>query len=170
MAPAVFSGSRVEISSIAMKYLIATAYRTDVQHITAPPWTLQSVFAIQAVMPAGATKEQVPDMLKALLEERFHLVARRETSDQPAYALTVAKSGPKLKTPVDVDRSGCDTWTDDRVTSGAKICSTVLQPDGDHITLTIRTDTKWGPQRTELSKPRSDVQFFAVTMPHWPII
>jgi len=150
---------------MAMKNLIATAYGTDIQHVTAPAWTLQSFFAIQAVMPEGATKGQFPDMLKALLEERFHLVARPETSDQTAYALTVAKNGPKLKPPVEVDRSGCDNWTDDRVITGAKICTTVLQPDGDHITLTIRTDTKFGPQRSELSKTRSDIEFFAVTMP-----
>jgi uncharacterized protein (TIGR03435 family) len=105
----VFSGTRVEIGSMALKSLVATAYRTDIQHVTGPAWTLQSYFTIQAVMPEGATKDQFPEMLRALLEERFHLTAHKETSDQPAYALTVAKNGPKLKPAADVDRSGCDT-------------------------------------------------------------
>lgn len=161
----VFSGTRVDIGTMVMKNLIATAYGTDLQHVTAPAWTLQSFFAIQAVMPEGATREQFPDMLKALLEERFHMAAQRATSDQTAYALTVAKNGSKMKPAVEVNRSGCDTWIDDRVIAGAKTCNTVLQPDGDRITVTVRTDTKWGPQRSELSKTRSDVEFFAITMP-----
>jgi uncharacterized protein (TIGR03435 family) len=64
-----------------------------------------------------------------------------------------------------VNRTGCETWNDDRVIPGARTCSTVLQSDGDRITVTIRTDTKWGPQRSELSKTRSDIEFFAITMP-----
>ncbi len=35
-------------------------------------------------------------MLQRLLEERFQLKIHRETRDVPAYALTVAKGGPKL--------------------------------------------------------------------------
>jgi uncharacterized protein (TIGR03435 family) len=36
-------------------------------------------------------------MLRTLLEERFKLKVRRETREVPAYALTVAKGGPKLR-------------------------------------------------------------------------
>ena len=36
-------------------------------------------------------------MLQALLEERFKVKIRRETREVPAYALTVAKGGPKLR-------------------------------------------------------------------------
>ena len=36
-------------------------------------------------------------MLRALLAERFKLVARRETRDGPMYALTMARDGGKLK-------------------------------------------------------------------------
>jgi hypothetical protein len=145
----VFSGTRVEIGSMAMKNMIAAAYRLDLQHVTGPAWTTQTFFAIQAVMPDGATKEQFPEMLRALLEERFHLVAQRSVSDQPAYVLTVAKNGLKLKAASEVDRSGCDQWRDDPAFSGAKTCSVVQQPDGDRTTVTIRTDSKWGP-----SEPR----------------
>jgi uncharacterized protein (TIGR03435 family) len=48
-------------------------------------------------MPDGATKEQVPAMLRALLEERFKLVAHRDNREQPVYSLEVAKGGPKFK-------------------------------------------------------------------------
>lgn len=36
-------------------------------------------------------------MLRALLEERFKLKIRRETREVPAYALTVAKGGARLR-------------------------------------------------------------------------
>ena len=48
-------------------------------------------------MPEGATKEQVPQMLQALLAERFKLIAHREIKpNQNVYELVVAKNGPKL--------------------------------------------------------------------------
>jgi uncharacterized protein (TIGR03435 family) len=161
----VLSGTRVDIGTMAMKNLIATAYGTDIQHVAAPAWTLQSYFSIQAVMPEGATKEQFPDMLQALLAERFHLTSHRATSDQTAYALTIAKNGPKLKAASEVDRSGCDKWTDDRVISGAKTCSFVQQADTDRTTITINTDSRWGPRRTENSRRALEAEFFAITMP-----
>jgi hypothetical protein len=74
-APQRISGSRIEIGSYAMKFLVAAAYHTDVQHVTAQARTLESCFAIQAIMPEGSTKAQLPEMLLNLLEERFHLTA-----------------------------------------------------------------------------------------------
>jgi uncharacterized protein (TIGR03435 family) len=54
-------------------------------------------FDIDAKIPAGAGKGQVSRMLQALLAERFHLAAHRETKDLPVYALVVGKRGLKLK-------------------------------------------------------------------------
>ena len=66
-------------------------------------------FDIQAVMPAGALPEQMPDMLQSLLAERFHLVIHRSTKEHAAYALVAGKSDLKLKeSPAGADGSG---WT-----------------------------------------------------------
>jgi uncharacterized protein (TIGR03435 family) len=47
---------------------------------------------------AGPVPEsQVKLMLQALLEDRFRLVVHRETSETPAYILTVDKTGPRFK-------------------------------------------------------------------------
>jgi uncharacterized protein (TIGR03435 family) len=54
-------------------------------------------FDISANVPPGATKEQANEMLLNLLRERFHLAYHSEKKDFDAYALVVAKSGPKLK-------------------------------------------------------------------------
>jgi len=40
-------------------------------------------------------------MLQSLLEDRFHLQIRRETREQPVYALVAARSGLKLPSPKD---------------------------------------------------------------------
>jgi uncharacterized protein (TIGR03435 family) len=44
------------------------------------------------------TSTQFPAALQALLADRFQLKAHFETRDAPAYALVVAKNGPKFKT------------------------------------------------------------------------
>ena len=54
-------------------------------------------FDVLAKMPEGTTKEQVPEMLRTLLAERFKLTIHRETKDHAVYALVVAKGGPKMK-------------------------------------------------------------------------
>jgi len=51
---------------------------------------------IIATMPQGATKDDVPAMLQALLAERFKLEFHKETKEHAAYVLTVAKSGLKM--------------------------------------------------------------------------
>ena len=52
---------------------------------------------MSAKLPNGATQEQVPGMLQALLAERFQLAVKWEGKEQPVYLLTVGKDGPKLK-------------------------------------------------------------------------
>ena len=50
-------------------------------------------------MPEGATKEQVPEMLQALLADRFKLAIHHDTKERSVYALVVGKGGSKLKEP-----------------------------------------------------------------------
>src|SRR5262249_28723797 len=45
----------------------------------------------------GATSDQIPAMLQALLTERFKLAAHKENRPRPVYALVVDKGGPKFK-------------------------------------------------------------------------
>ena len=57
-----------------------------------------------AKLPEGANKDQVPEMLQALLADRFKLTIHRDTKDHAVYALIVGKSGPKMKeSPPDVE-------------------------------------------------------------------
>jgi uncharacterized protein (TIGR03435 family) len=92
--------SRVEIDGMPMSQILNTAFRVKAYQVTAPSWVGTGMnaprFDIHATLPAGATTEQVPEMLQALLAERFKLTFHREKKEQPIYALIVGKSGPKL--------------------------------------------------------------------------
>jgi len=88
---------RVDIGYLSLRELIPMAYEVKAFQLVGPDWLSAQRFDIMAKMPDGATKEQVPAMLQALLEERFKLVAHRETRERPVYSLEVGKSGSKLK-------------------------------------------------------------------------
>jgi len=96
------AGTRLEMGFFSLTALIVTAYKIETYQITGADWMTTTRFDILARMPEGATKEQVPEMLQALLAERFKLAIRREPREQQVYALVPGKGGPKLKeTPVD---------------------------------------------------------------------
>jgi uncharacterized protein (TIGR03435 family) len=92
--------SRVEIDGMPLSQIINTAFRVKTYQVTAPSWVGTGLntprFDIHATLPAGATTAQVPEMLQALLAERFKLTYHRETKDQSVFALIVGKGGPKL--------------------------------------------------------------------------
>jgi uncharacterized protein (TIGR03435 family) len=88
---------KVDIGYFSLRELIPLAYDVKPFQLTGPDWLSAQRFDILAKLPEGATKEQVPAMLRALLEERFKLKAHRENKEQPVYSLEVAKSGPKFK-------------------------------------------------------------------------
>jgi uncharacterized protein (TIGR03435 family) len=64
----------------------------------APAWISSDLYTIEA--KAEGTPGQpamLGPMMQSLLEDRFHLKLHRETRSGPAYELTVAKGGSKLK-------------------------------------------------------------------------
>jgi uncharacterized protein (TIGR03435 family) len=89
--------AQAEFNYMSLKALIAFAYKVSAFRITCPAWLDAEHFEIVAKMPDGASKNDAPKMLMALLEERFRLAAHREMQEQPVLALVVDKDGPKLK-------------------------------------------------------------------------
>jgi uncharacterized protein (TIGR03435 family) len=90
-------GSRATFVYMSVKQLIAYAYKLRAYEVTGPDWMVTDRFDIVARMPDGTTKDDVPDMLQALLKDRFGLTAHREMVDQPVLGLVVGKNGPKLR-------------------------------------------------------------------------
>lgn len=88
---------RVDIDFASLRDLVMQAYAVKPFQVSGPEWMAAQRFDISAKMPDGASKEQVPAMLRALLEDRFKLVAHRESRELPVYSLEVSKNGPKFK-------------------------------------------------------------------------
>jgi uncharacterized protein (TIGR03435 family) len=91
------NGSRVDIGFFSLEDLIRTAYKVQGFQISGPNWLAMQRFDIQAKMPDGANKDQVPEMLQALLADRFKLALHREGKEQSVYEMVVAKGGLKIK-------------------------------------------------------------------------
>jgi uncharacterized protein (TIGR03435 family) len=73
-------------------------------HSTLPDWANSEHYDIQAKVTEQdvaayhkLTEAQRKQMLQAILAENFHMKSHYETREIPAYALVVAKGGPKMK-------------------------------------------------------------------------
>jgi uncharacterized protein (TIGR03435 family) len=90
-------GLRAEYSLMSLQDLIGIAYKVKTYQISGPAWLNQARFNIEARMPEGATADDAPAMLQALLKERFKLVAHTTDQGHPVLALVAGKGGPKMK-------------------------------------------------------------------------
>src|SRR3569623_445542 len=76
--------------------LIQRAYGVMADQILKLPDSVRGAnFDIRAKIPAGVPKDKVPEMLQALLAERFKLVVHRQEEQRKLYELTVAPGGTK---------------------------------------------------------------------------
>jgi len=90
-------GAMVKYTNITLGDCIRGAYRVRDFQIVGPDWMTKARFAISAKLPPGASGDQIPEMLQALLVERFKLEIRRDLKEQNVYALMVGNGGAKLK-------------------------------------------------------------------------
>jgi uncharacterized protein (TIGR03435 family) len=102
-------GSRATYTYESLKELIAYAYKVRSYQISGPEWLTTDRFDIAARLPEGASREDVPAMLQALLVERFKLAAHLETKEHPVIGLVIGKGGSKLQettvAPVPIDEN-----------------------------------------------------------------
>lgn len=89
--------AQANFTYMSLRELVIWAYSLKPYQVQGPDWMANQRFDIIAKLPDGAMKEQAPQMLQSLLEDRFKLAAHRESKDRPVLALVVGKGGPKLK-------------------------------------------------------------------------
>jgi uncharacterized protein (TIGR03435 family) len=90
-------GDRYYIKDATMVDLISGIYEVDPSDIFGgPPWLAFDRFDILAKAPAGTSEDSVRLMVRALLADRFQLVAHPGTRPLPAFVLSAGKS-PRLK-------------------------------------------------------------------------
>jgi uncharacterized protein (TIGR03435 family) len=101
-ATAMPPGGRIEISNLTLKALIEDAWHIQPYQISGgPSWLDSAHYDISAkaasAQPGDVLKrEDVLRMLQTLLEDRFHLVLRREVRQLPIYELVRARKDGKL--------------------------------------------------------------------------
>ena len=91
---------QLEVRNHTIRTLIAAAFDVSPQAIFGgPAWAGEDRYQILAKTP-GEAKPNLDEqmrMVRSLLADRFHFKFHRETRELPIYALTVARSGSKLK-------------------------------------------------------------------------
>jgi uncharacterized protein (TIGR03435 family) len=93
-------GGRLTVTNQPLVTLIRQAYGVARYQISGGPgWLDAERFDIDAKAAGDPSRERMMAMLQTLLADRFKLKVHRETREGPVFALTVAKSGSKLKQP-----------------------------------------------------------------------
>ena len=94
-------GGRFSAVNVNLALVMRLAYRVrDFQVSGGPGWIYSASpedhFDIEAKAEANTDVEHMRPMIRALLEDRFHLKIHQETKEMPIYALVVGKQGSKL--------------------------------------------------------------------------
>jgi uncharacterized protein (TIGR03435 family) len=90
-------GSRADYGFMTLADLIPYAYRLKPYQVSGPGWLNDTRWNVLARIPEGQSPARAPEMMQALLAERFKLVTHRENREQTVYALLVARGGSQLK-------------------------------------------------------------------------
>jgi len=97
-------GGRFAVRGYTLGLLIQQAYGVMDWNISGGPgWIRTDRYdvAATAVVPGNLTERQLRPMLQGLLAERFKLRLHEDSKEVSAYALIVAKGGPKVKASAD---------------------------------------------------------------------
>ena len=102
-------GGTFTATNVTLERLIPNAFNVMPFQVTGGPSWLQSErFDIVARPPSDVAPARLPEMLQALLTDRFGMKSHRETREQPIYALVVAESGDRLGPKLTRTTADCD--------------------------------------------------------------
>ncbi|MGH8123258.1 MAG: TIGR03435 family protein [Rudaea sp.] len=95
-----------EVTNAPLRWLVRSAYGVMDVELAGPVWISSERFDVAAKLPPGTDRQQVPEMLRKLLAERFKLVVHHETRIVATYDLVLGgrnrRLGPNLrKTEID---------------------------------------------------------------------
>jgi len=118
--------ARVDLGCISLSSLLHLAFDVPEERVAGPSWLPDTRFDIQAKLPDGTTKADVPLMLQALLADRFKLAFHKETKSGPGYALVTGGGHLRLKasSPLPADDAGCKG-----APTGRHVCKQVTMHD-----------------------------------------
>lgn len=82
--------------NVTLKRAVGLAYRPVQEFVGGPDWINTDRFDIEGSVEGTPTQDQMLEMLRSLLADRFKLAVHRETRQMPAYALTLARGDGRL--------------------------------------------------------------------------
>ena len=88
-------GAQVSFTYLSLRDYLRSAYAVKDFQIVGPEWLTSARFDIAAKLPLGAAR-QIPEMLQALLADRFQMKVHRDTREFPVYGLVVARTGLQM--------------------------------------------------------------------------
>jgi uncharacterized protein (TIGR03435 family) len=92
-------GGRVDVRGLPLKTIVAFVSRVPEDLVVGPAWMSADRYDIVCKAPPASTNEQLIEMGRTMLAERFKMVAHADKKVVPVYALTVGKKGAQM-TPV----------------------------------------------------------------------
>jgi len=82
--------------NVTLKRVISLAYRPVQEFVGGPDWINTAHFDIDARAEGNPSQDQMFEMLRTLLADRFKLVVHKELKESPVYALTLARRDGRL--------------------------------------------------------------------------
>lgn len=89
--------SQLRVVGLPLRIYISIAHKIRTWQVSGPSWLSSTRYDISATLPDGAAAQQVPDMLRTLLTQRFELKTHLEAREADVFELEVARSGLTLK-------------------------------------------------------------------------
>jgi uncharacterized protein (TIGR03435 family) len=99
-------GPTLTTRGTTLKDVILWAYNVHPSQVLGGPGWLDSDKYDIVAKPEGGVLldgEQIKQMLRTIMTDRFHLSLRHETKELLVYALTIGKNGPRMKVRTDGD-------------------------------------------------------------------
>jgi uncharacterized protein (TIGR03435 family) len=90
-----FSQRYARFSNVSLKDFVGFAFGMRMQQIVAPDWLGSVRFEIAGTLPETYKPADMPAMMQALLEDRFHMRAHRDKREFAVYSLEVSPGGIK---------------------------------------------------------------------------
>jgi len=102
------AAGQVRIVNQTLRDMIRAAYGFEINRVLGgPDWIDSERFDVQARAASAVSRDQLMSMARALLAERFKLVARVEPRQQPIWALVVSTAGGATGTRLRVAAPAC---------------------------------------------------------------
>jgi uncharacterized protein (TIGR03435 family) len=91
-------GAILHYPGVSLLFLLREAYRVPTRdQVAGPDWMRVQLYQIDAKLPSAESRDQIPEMLQALLAERLKLSVHHESRPLNTNFLLAGKKAPKMR-------------------------------------------------------------------------